>query len=47
MVLSRAMWLYKPSTDNHTNLQFTSLNCFSMLAKVMNSEVHTGVKSAG
>jgi hypothetical protein len=33
--------------DNHTNLQFESLNCCSILAKVINSEVQTGVKSAG
>jgi len=47
IVLSQAMWLYIPSTERPTKLQLTSLNFFSRVAKVINSEVHTGVKSAG
>ena len=47
IVRSHAMWLKSPSTDRPTSLQLAFANCSSMVAKVMNSEVHTGVKSAG
>jgi len=41
------MWLYNPSTDKPTNLQLAFANFSSSVAKVINSEVQTGVKSAG
>ena len=47
MVRSQAMWLYNPSTDSPTSLVFSAANPSCMEAKVMNSLVHTGVKSAG
>jgi len=47
MARSHAMWLSSPSTERPTRFQFTFANCPSREAKVMNSDVHTGVKSAG
>ena len=47
IVRSHAMWLYNPSTESPTSLQFALANCSSIVANVMNSDVHTGVKSAG
>jgi|GEM_PF-6183434 hypothetical protein len=47
MVRSHAMWLQRPSTDNPTSSVLCSLKSSIIDAKVMNSVVHTGVKSAG
>ncbi len=47
MVRSQAMWLESPSTESPTSWQLSSSNSCCILPKVMNSEVHTGVKSAG
>lgn len=47
MVRSHAMWLYRPSTETPTSSVLYLRNSSAMTAKVMNSEVHTGVKSAG
>ena len=44
---SHAMWLYRPSTDSPTSAVLSSANLSSRDANVMNSVVHTGVKSAG
>ncbi len=47
MVRSQAMWLWSLSTESPTSLQCASANLLSIEANVMNSEVQTGVKSAG
>ena len=47
MVRSHAIWLDSPSTESPTSWQLSSSNSFCILPKVMNSEVQTGVKSAG
>jgi hypothetical protein len=47
MVRSQAMWLYRPSTERPTSFVFSSAKSSCIVANVMNSVVHTGVKSAG
>ena len=47
MVRSHAMWLYNPSTERPTSWQLSASNSALRAAKVMNSEVQTGVKSDG
>ena len=47
IVRNQVIWPYNPSTDKPTNLQPASSNFFSRLANVINSDVQTGVKSAG
>jgi len=41
------MWLNVLSIDSPSSSQLSSRNSPAMLANVMNSVVHTGVKSAG
>ncbi len=47
MVRSQAMWAKMLSMESPTRAQFRAFNAGSMEAKVMNSVVQTGVKSAG
>jgi hypothetical protein len=47
IVLSHAMWLVRPSMDRPINSQLSSRKSSCIDANVMNSVVHTGVKSAG
>ena len=47
IVRSQAMWLYVLSIDSPSSLQFSFSNSGCIEAKVMNSVVQTGVKSAG
>ncbi len=45
--LSHAIWEYRESTERPTSSVFMALNSSIIDANVMNSVVHTGVKSAG
>ena len=47
ILLSHAMCAYRESMESPTSSVFILLNSSTMDAKVMNSVVHTGVKSAG
>src|SRR3989339_1269715 len=44
---NQAIWAYSESTESPTSSVFKALNSSIIEAKVMNSVVHTGVKSAG
>ena len=47
IVRSHAMWLKVLSIESPISSQLSFWNSLAMLAKVMNSVVQTGVKSAG
>ncbi len=47
IVRSQAMWLKLLSMDRPISSQLSAANSSCIDAKVMNSVVHTGVKSAG